>query len=175
MARPDHDPGRLRPLCGPRAHSDDVVELDGGCVIAFGQDLCVLTTAARRPALFSWSPPNRFRRHLILHRHTAWMSDASDKQTKAAGGITLYWRPGCGFCSGLIRQLDQLKVPYAAVNIWDDPSGAEFVRSVARGNETVPTVSVGPVSLVNPSAREVLDAAVIYAPSTVPANFTPKR
>ncbi len=103
------------------------------------------------------------------------MSDASDKQTKTGRGITVYWRPGCGFCSGLIRQLDQLKVPYAAVNIWDDPSAAEFVRSVARGNETVPTVSIGPVSLVNPSAREVLDAAAIHAPSTVPANFSPKR
>jgi mycoredoxin len=41
------------------------------------------------------------------------------------------------------------------VNIWEDPEAAAFVRSVARGNETVPTVTVGSVSLVNPTAGEV--------------------
>ena len=104
------------------------------------------------------------------------MSDAtgSGAQQTSTAGITVYWRPGCGFCSGLLRQLDQLKVPYGKVNIWEDPSGAEFVRSVARGNETVPTVSVGPVSMVNPSAREVLDAAAKHAPSAVPTNFKPR-
>ncbi|HEY4331792.1 MAG TPA: glutaredoxin domain-containing protein, partial [Ilumatobacteraceae bacterium] len=56
-------------------------------------------------------------------------------------GITVYWRPGCGFCSTLLRQLDHLAVPYALVNIWQEPDGAAFVRSVARGNETVPTVA----------------------------------
>ncbi|MCU1399561.1 MAG: (Rhomboid family) [Acidimicrobiales bacterium] len=85
--------------------------------------------------------------------------------------ITVYWRPGCGFCAGLFRQLDKLQVPYETVNIWDEPSGAAFVRSVARGNETVPTVAVGPVSMVNPSAREVLAAAATHAPASVPAGY----
>lgn len=89
----------------------------------------------------------------------------------AAAGITVYWRPGCGFCSSLLRQFEQLQVPYDAVNIWDDHSGAAYVRSVARGNETVPTVAIGPVALVNPSIRDVLDAAVSHAPDAVPSNF----
>jgi hypothetical protein len=41
-------------------------------------------------------------------------------------------------------------------NIWEDPDAAAFVRSVARGNETVPTVVVRGSALVNPPAAEVL-------------------
>ena len=40
-------------------------------------------------------------------------------------------------------------------NIWDDPDAAAYVRSVASGNETVPTVTVGERSMVNPSPREL--------------------
>ncbi len=78
--------------------------------------------------------------------------------------LTVYWRPACGFCSSLRRQLEQTDLTYAEVNIWDDPSGAAVVRAYAGGNETVPTVVVGEVGsaravgLVNPSAREVLAA-----------------
>ncbi len=67
----------------------------------------------------------------------------------------VYWRPGCGFCSMLRAGLDRNGTPYREVNIWEDAAAAAFVRSVARGNETVPTVTVGSVSLVNPSAGEV--------------------
>ena len=35
-------------------------------------------------------------------------------------------------------------------DIWQHPDAAEFVRSVANGNETVPTVTVGDVAVVNP-------------------------
>ena len=78
--------------------------------------------------------------------------------------LTVYWRPACGFCSSLRRQLEQTDLTYAEVNIWDDPSGAAVVRAYAGGNETVPTVVVGEVGsahavgLVNPSVREVLAA-----------------
>ena len=53
-------------------------------------------------------------------------------------------------------------IEFAQVNIWEDVDAAAFVRSVARGNETVPTVSIGAVALVNPSAktvRQILDEA----------------
>lgn len=95
--------------------------------------------------------------------------------TDTATGITVYWRPGCGFCSGLIRQLDQLQVAYDTIDIWQQPEGAQFVRSVARGNETVPTVRIGTVAMVNPSIRELLDAAVTHAPDAVPANYQTSR
>jgi mycoredoxin len=96
----------------------------------------------------------------------------SEPTSTSTDGITVYWRPGCGFCAGLFRQLDSLHVPYARVNIWDDPSGAEFVRSVARGNETVPTVAIGSVAMVNPSAKDVLKAASTHAPASLPAGYT---
>lgn len=82
--------------------------------------------------------------------------------------VRVYWRPGCGFCSRLRRQLDQAGIPYTAVDIWADDEAAAFVRSVARGNETVPTVAVGPVALVNPSLDEVLDAMEEHTPDLVP-------
>lgn len=71
---------------------------------------------------------------------------------------TVYWRPGCGFCAGLFRELDALGETYERINIWDDPDAAAFVRSVAAGNEVVPTVVVGDLAMVNPSGREVLAA-----------------
>lgn len=73
----------------------------------------------------------------------------------------VYWRPGCPFCAMLRAGLRLKRVPFREVNIWADPEAAAFVRSVARGNETVPTVTVGAVSLVNPSASEV--AALVAA------------
>ncbi len=48
-------------------------------------------------------------------------------------------------------------IEYAAINIWDDPDAAAFVRSVANGNETVPTVTVGSTSLVNPPVGRILE------------------
>lgn len=89
--------------------------------------------------------------------------------------ITVYWRPGCGICSALIRQLESKAVPHRRVNIWDDPGAAETVRAAARGNETVPTVIVGPVTLVNPRLDDVLTAAAEHAPQAVPRDWSPKQ
>lgn len=59
----------------------------------------------------------------------------------AAGGVVVYWRPGCQFCARLIRELgsEGRYVPYW-VNIWADPEAASRVREYHHGNETVPTV-----------------------------------
>ncbi len=90
--------------------------------------------------------------------------------------ITMYWRPGCGFCAGLQRDLDGLGVEYAAVNIWEDPDGAAFVRSVNGGNELVPTVTVGDEALSNPSPAAVLAAVHAQDPdSTLPQPPEPGR
>ncbi len=72
--------------------------------------------------------------------------------------VVVYWRPACGFCSSLFRKLDAAGVRHRRVNIWDDPDAAAVVRSFARGNETVPTVVVGDVGLVNPSVAQVEEA-----------------
>ncbi len=80
----------------------------------------------------------------------------------ATGTVTVYWRPGCGFCAALRFGLERAGVGYEAVNIWEVPAAAEFVRSVAGGSETVPTVTVdgpgGTTSMVNPSVTEVVAA-----------------
>ena len=82
--------------------------------------------------------------------------------------IEYYWRPGCPFCMALDRSLGKYDLPMARHNIWDDPDAASYVRSVANGNETVPTVRVGNVALVNPSAGEVLAAVSSQAPELIP-------
>ena len=72
--------------------------------------------------------------------------------------VTVYWRPGCPFCSRLRRDLQGLGLPVTEINIWDDPSAAGVVRAAANGNEKVPTVVIGSTALVNPSARAVVEA-----------------
>jgi mycoredoxin len=79
----------------------------------------------------------------------------------------MYWRPGCGFCSRLRHRLDSLGISYAEVDIWSDPDGAAFVRSVANGNETVPTLAIGSVALVNPAIDIVIETARTEAPDAV--------
>lgn len=74
----------------------------------------------------------------------------------ASSAVTFYWRPGCPFCRSLAGGLERAGVDFEPVNIWEDPSAAAFVRSVANGNEVVPTVTVGTRSLVNPSPAEVV-------------------
>ena len=82
--------------------------------------------------------------------------------------ITVYWRPGCGFCSSLLRALERHGIAFDRVDIWEDEEGASFVRSVTGGNETVPTVRVVDVALVNPSAGDVLRELEQRAPEHLP-------
>jgi len=83
--------------------------------------------------------------------------------------VEFYWRAGCGFCMALERQLDRLGVALDKRDIWADDQAAAFVRSVANGNETVPTVRVGPAAMVNPSASQVLGMLAEHAPHLLPA------
>lgn len=73
--------------------------------------------------------------------------------------ITIYWRPGCPFCSRLRHGLKRSNLEYTELNIWEDGDAAAFVRSVNHGNEVVPTVVVGDTVLVNPRLRDVVSAA----------------
>lgn len=100
------------------------------------------------------------------------MSDGVTNESGSNGGeqidaVDFYWRPGCPFSMMLEKKLVKQGIPLAKKNIWDDPSAAEFVRSVASGNETVPTISVGGRSMVNPSAGEVTSLLSEVAPHLV--------
>jgi mycoredoxin len=83
-------------------------------------------------------------------------------------GVVVYWRPGCPYCMKLRLRLRFTRLRYTEVNIWRDPEAAAFVRSVADGNETVPTVTVAGKAMVNPSKRQLLEAVEMYAPHLLP-------
>ena len=79
----------------------------------------------------------------------------SDHAAPMQPPITVFWRPGCVFCSALLYRLEATDLTYQTVNIWEDDDARAFVRSVADGNETVPTVVVGARAMVNPSVRAI--------------------
>ena len=86
--------------------------------------------------------------------------------------VTVYWRPGCPYCFLLRFKLRRSGISVREVNIWEDPSGAAAVREIANGNETVPTVTIGDVAMINPSARRVLDELVRVAPELAGGSST---
>ncbi|AXK32547.1 NrdH-redoxin [Streptomyces armeniacus] len=79
-------------------------------------------------------------------------------------GVVVYWRPGCMFCVHLRFRLRRAKLEHTEVNIRQDPEAAAFVRSVADGNETVPTVTVAGKAMVNPSMKQLREAVAAHAP-----------
>ena len=87
--------------------------------------------------------------------------------------VTVMWRPGCPFCSLLLRRLERTGLVFDRIDIWDEPAAAAWVRTVADGNETVPTVRVAgagrAVALVNPSVTAVLDQLARLAPDRMPS------
>lgn len=78
--------------------------------------------------------------------------------------VVIYWRPNCMFCLDLLLRLTFTRLRYRKVNITKDPGARAFVRSVAAGNETVPTVVVAGRALVNPSKRQLIEAVRTHAP-----------
>ncbi|MEM9653060.1 MAG: glutaredoxin domain-containing protein [Actinomycetota bacterium] len=87
--------------------------------------------------------------------------------TEQIDAVEFFWRPGCPFCAILERDLDVAAIPLRKRNIWDEPGAAEFVRSVADGNETVPTIFVGGRAMVNPPIAAVTDLLAEVAPHLV--------
>lgn len=83
-------------------------------------------------------------------------------------GVDFFWRPGCGFCMALERNLNKAGIPLNKFNIWENPDDAAFVRSVADGNEVVPTIRIADVAMVNPSGNEVISVLADKAPHLVP-------
>lgn len=86
--------------------------------------------------------------------HTGEMGNIENSKAE----VTVYWRPGCPFCQRMRLSLRLRGLRPKMVNIWEDADGAAFVRSVADGNETVPTVVIDGVPHVNPAPRTVARA-----------------
>ncbi len=85
-----------------------------------------------------------------------------------ADELEFFWRPGCPFCMMLERDLERVGIAVTRRNIWDEPEAAAIVRSVADGNETVPTVRIGDRALVNPPIAEVAQLLAEVAPELLP-------
>ena len=87
--------------------------------------------------------------------------------------VDFYTRRGCGFSMMLDRSLAKAGVPVVKHDIWADPEAAATVRVWANGAETVPTVVIGDVGLVNPTADEVMTVLTDEAPHLVPDGWEP--
>jgi mycoredoxin len=73
-----------------------------------------------------------------------------------SAALTMYTTSWCGFCARLKTALKSEGIRWTEVDIESEPAAAEFVMSVNRGNQTVPTMKFADGStLTNPSAREV--------------------
>ena len=68
----------------------------------------------------------------------------------------------------LESKLKKLNLPLNKKNIWESKADAATVRSIADGNETVPTLVIGKAKMVNPSPNEVLQALQNQAPELIP-------
>jgi glutaredoxin len=78
--------------------------------------------------------------------------------------VVIYWRPDCVYCLNLLLQLRFTRLRYRKVDIRKDAGARAFVRVVADGNETVPTVVVAGQAMVNPSRRQLIEVARARAP-----------
>lgn len=95
------------------------------------------------------------------------MSESESGNAAEIDAIEFFWRPGCPFCAMLERDLNEAGIPLRKRNIWDEPGAAAFVRSVADGNETVPTIFVGGNAMVNPPIAAVNDLLTEVAPHLI--------
>jgi len=80
------------------------------------------------------------------------------EQAVPSSPVTIYWRPMCGYCDVLKRELTALGVAFDEIDIWQQREYSAVVRKATGGDEIVPTVRVGEQFLVNPSAKQVFAA-----------------
>lgn len=85
-----------------------------------------------------------------------------------ATSIVVYWRPGCPWCTRLLRWIERADLAVERRNIWDDPDAAADVRAITGGDETVPTVTVAGVGLVNPSPKVLAATVREHLPDLLP-------
>ncbi len=80
-------------------------------------------------------------------------AEATALLTEAAPGeepVIVYHRPGCTYCARLKAGLTGVRNRAYWVDVWDDPAGSEYIKSVNGGYETVPTVMLEGIPQTNP-------------------------
>ncbi len=83
------------------------------------------------------------------------VSAAEGTRAAVARLVVVYWRKGCPYSRRLRLVLGRRGRKAVWVDIWADPAGAAFCRSVNNGDETVPTVLINGRPHTNPSPRLV--------------------
>jgi mycoredoxin len=85
------------------------------------------------------------------------VSTPASAESDVTQPFTVYSTQWCGYCTRLKKQLKREGVAFAEVDIEQDPSAEQLVKSVNDGNATVPTLVFADGSaMTNPSLREVL-------------------
>ncbi|GAB4588799.1 glutaredoxin family protein [Nocardia sp. IFM 10818] len=83
--------------------------------------------------------------------------------------LIVYRRPGCPYCSRMRRVLNRHGIIHTEVDIWENPDAATVVRTLADGNETVPTVVLrdgsSERSWVNPHPKKLIATVRADAPA----------
>lgn len=80
----------------------------------------------------------------------------SEHRRPAPGTVTMFTTTWCGYCRRLKSQMEREGLTWNEVDIEREPGGADFVRSVNGGNQTVPTLLFADgTSATNPSVEEV--------------------
>ncbi|WP_031042953.1 glutaredoxin domain-containing protein [Streptomyces sp. NRRL F-5650] len=74
----------------------------------------------------------------------------AQRRSAADGRPVVFWRPGCAYCMRLRIRLGRKARRLHWVDIWRDEAGAELVRGVNGGDETVPTLLVAGRAHTNP-------------------------
>ncbi len=70
--------------------------------------------------------------------------------------VLIYVTRWCGACHSTRRFLTERGIPFRSIDIDDDPDAADLVRTLNRGNHSVPTILIdGEHALTEPSQREL--------------------
>ena len=81
-------------------------------------------------------------------------------QPTQTDGLVIYTTSWCGDCRRSKRWLKDNQVPFTEVDIEQDESAAEYVRSVNAGSDTVPTLVFPDGSILREPSNRQLAAQV---------------
>jgi mycoredoxin len=99
--------------------------------------------------------PGRHTGDVLIGPNPVSVSAAEGEAAAADGRVVIYHRKGCSYCLRMRLALGKRVTEATWVDIWADPEGAAYVRSVNHGDETVPTVVIDGAAHTNPPPRVV--------------------
>jgi mycoredoxin len=168
---PDHLGERARDRLRLNAGLDDASATEGmASRTSAAPSAAISRRISCRPVCKAGPVSRRTKRRRLVHCLVLGLGDrVTERGTvdRESDEVVIYWRPDCIFCLDLLLRLRFTRLYYRKIDIRKDPAARAFVRSVADGNETVPTVVVADRALVNPSKRQLLEAVRAYAPGAL--------